>query len=402
MHRRHFLASIPPALALLSGRLRASDAPTDGIVVPGGSTEFALNIYGELAKQPGNVFCSPLSISVALALTARGAAGPTLAEMAKVLHLPLTDDKAHAAFGAMFLRNCPPAGAKAGPELQIANAIWVRKDIRFTPEFTTTAENDYRAKIKSVDFAQKDALCKEINDWVAQQTHDRIKQVVKPEQIDGMTVAELVNAIYFKGAWQTQFDKADTKDGDFNITSEKSVKAPFMQLMKTEFDFANRPDCSLLQMPYRDSKLAMLFILPPPTESLEDLEKKLTAAKLKEWVGAMKPYKPIVRIPKFDIDYGAQLAPVLAGLGMPLAFNERQADFSRMTKDTELYISSVTHKAVVTVAEEGTEAAAATAVEMREKSRPIAFFADRPFLFLIRDTQTGGILFMGRLTNPVP
>jgi len=366
-----------------------------------GNTAFALDLHAKLRSKSDNLFYSPYSISAALAMTSAGAAGETLAEMTKVLHLPGDQAVAHAGFDA--LRQQLLAGAARGDyQLNIANALWGQQGFPFRPDFLALTQKYYGAGLQQVDFHNPEPARQTINRWVEQQTKDKINDLFQPGTIDASTRLVLANAIYFKGTWANQFQPNATNDAPFK-TGDSSNKVPMMH-QKERFGYAEGDDWQALEMRYAKSTLAMNVILPRAVDGLDKLEGKLTTTWLGEALKSLKSEEVIVSLPRFKATIGFDLTRTLAAMGMAKAFTP-DADFSRMSSGDRLMISAVVHKAFVDVNEEGTEAAAATGVGIRLAAAPIrqepkVFNADHPFLVLIRDTATGTALFLGRVANP--
>jgi len=375
--------------------------PVANAPVVEGNTAFALDLYSKLRSKSGNVFYSPYSISAALGMTSAGAAGETLAEMNKVLHLPGDQAAVHAGFDA--LRQQLLAGAARGDyQLNIANALWGQQGFPFRPDFLALTQKHYGAGLRQVDFHNPEPARQTINRWVEQQTQDKIKDLFAPGTIDNTTRLVLANAIYFKGTWASQFQPNATNDAPFK-TNGASNKVPTMH-QKAKFGYAEGEDWQALEMRYAKSTLAMDVILPRAVDGLDKLEGKLTTTWLGDTLKSIKSEEVIVSLPRFKATLGFDLTKTLAEMGMAKAFTP-DADFSRMSGGERLMISVVVHKAFVDVNEQGTEAAAATGVGIKLTAAPVraepkVFNADHPFLVLIRDTATGSVLFLGRVTNP--
>jgi len=383
----------------------AATRPAGEAALVKGNTAFALGIYDRLRAEEGNLFFSPLSISTALAMTYAGARGATAAEMAQALHFDLPPDQLHTAFAAILNELNPPQGA-AEPrpyKLHIANALWAAQGHKFLPAFLKTAEQSYQAGLAELDFSQAAEQARQtINDWVAEHTAGKIKDLIPPGVLDATTKLILTNAIYFKGNWAAQFDPKSTKEEPFTRADGSQVNAPLMH-QTGEFGYLAQPDFQALDLPYAGNRLRMTILLPRKYDGLPELEKKLTPEALAGWLGQLSEQKVQVALPKFKLTSEFRLDDALRELGMRLAFRVGAADFSGMDGTQELYIGAVLHKAYVDVNEEGTEAAGATGVVMKMRATPgppPVFRADHPFLFLIRDVQSGSILFLGRLANP--
>jgi serpin B len=366
------------------------------------NNEFALKLYGELrARNRGNLFFSPTSISTALAMTYAGARGATAKEMARVLRFTLPQDEVHPAYAALMTHlNAPRDDVY---ELQFANRLWGQTGYGFRPEFAAITRKQYGAELAQVDFINEaEPARREINTWVAAQTNEKIKDLLPEGSVTDLTRLVLTNAIYFKGKWLFTFDKKLTKNAPFTISAARKVDVPLMH-QKKRFGYAETADLQLLELPYAGDNLSMLVLLPKDPHGLSDMEKLLTAENLTKWVAGLRKQEIVTYIPRFTMTEQFQLNSSLAGLGMSTAFEPGKADFSGMNGKTDLFISAAVHKAFVDVNEEGTEAAAATGIVVTVISAPLeptVFRADHPFVFLIRDQLTGSILFLGTVTNP--
>jgi serpin B len=362
-----------------------------------GNTEFALDLYGQLSAQPGNLFVSPYSISSALAMTYAGARGNTATQMADVLNFGPSDENLHASF-AMITRMFED-GAKAGAhELRLANALWAQKGFGLLDEFTGLNKEYYGAGLEHVDFANHtEEARKAINTWAEQSTNEMIKELFNPGILSPSTKLALTNAIYFKGNWESEFDKDKTEARDFWVTPDSSVSVQMMR-RRTEYNYNETETLKVLELPYADKSLSMIVLLPKDRDGLAELESSLEPKSLGRWLGLVRERMIIAELPRFKIHTEFQLDEVLVAMGMLDAFYPGLADFSGMTGDRELFIGAVVHEASLEVNEKGAEAAAGTAVEM--KKRYPVFRVDRPFLFIIRDNESGSILFMGRVVDP--
>jgi len=364
------------------------------------NNQFAFDLYSELDKnEDGNMFYSPYSISAALAMTYEGAEGQTADEMKSVFHFP-EDNILRPNFAAIYN---DINKENEDYELKTGNALWVQQDFPFLQEYISGVENYYGGKAAMVDFVKETEKSRQtINSFIEEQTKNKIKDLIPVGSLDEMTRLVLTNAIYFKGIWEWEFDKADTHDGIFRITSDDTVEIPIMHMNPKEakFNYAETEDLQILELPYKGDKISMLILLP--TKDLNEIDSILTAEKLNEYKSKMKETKlDSISLPKFEFDTKYFMKDTLISLGMLTAFSG-DADFSGMTGKKDLYISSVIHQAYVGVDEKGTEAAAATAVIMKELSAmPMNIFrADHPFIFLIQEKDTGNILFLGRVVDP--
>ncbi len=385
-------------------------AQSDKADVVKGNNKFAMELYQKLQSRQGNLFLSPYSISTALAMTYAGARGETEKQMASTLcfptvgfassEKPMTNERFHREFGSIISR-MNKAGKKGDYELVVANALWGQKGYEFLDEFLGLVRKNYDGELQQVDFiGQTEQARKTINGWVEDKTKDKIKELIKKGMLDMMTRLVLTNAIYFKGKWASEFKPERTSDTPFSLVGGKKVTVPMMN-QKAEFGYKDTGAIQILEMPYVSEELSMVILLPKKIDGIKQLEKELTSEALAGWLGGIGEREVEVYFPKFKMTSEFELSRILVSMGMPAAFSN-EADFSGMAGDKDLAISAVIHKAYVDVNEEGTEAAAATAVVIRATGvrEPLIFRADHPFFFVIRDNVNGSILFMGRMTEP--
>lgn len=402
---KHSTAAPAVGLVLAAGLINAQPPQAklgpDAAMVVQDSNTFALDLFGRLAQQDGNLFFSPYSISNALAMTYAGAGGETATQMAKTMRFSLEQKRLHPAFGTLR-KAIQGADPERKYELQTANRLWGQKDYRFLPAFLDTTEKNYDAGLKEVDFINaRDEARRTINAWVEEQTKDKINEIIKPDVLTKDMRLVLTNAIYFKAAWLRPFSPEQTKDGDFTLADGTKVKAKLMRGTNRTRYFKGE-GFEALELPYENYNLSMIVLLPKKADGLPAFEKRLTADNLTEWFSKLTDRVVDVTLPKFKLTSEFKLNDVLSQMGMPIAFDRAKADFSGMTTRARLFISYVVHKAFVDVNETGTEAAASTAVlmELVSAPRPATFRADQPFVYLIRDNSAGSILFVGRVMNP--
>jgi len=316
---------------------------------------------------------------------------------------PWGQERLHGAFKAV-IEDVNARQEKGNYRLSVANALWGQKGYGFLEEFLATTQRNYGAGLHEVDFAgDTEAARKAINQWVEQQTQDKIKELLKPGSLPLNTRLILTNAIYFLADWAHQFEKQATWNASFTLLGGKKADVPTMH--QTEhFRYGEGDDFQALELPYKRNELSMIIFLPKKADGLADFEKALTAKMLPRTLADIRRENVNVALPKFEFTAEFELKKVLQALGMTDAFSLPPADFSGMTGRKDLFISKVIHKAFVKVYEKGTEAAAATAVMMDGKAladdKPRTFRADHPFLFLIRENKTGVVLFMGRVLDP--
>jgi serpin B len=389
------LCGIGPASSIQCAQ---APSPVDG------NTAFALDLYGRLKNGPGNLFFSPYSIASCLAMVYAGARGDTEREMAQVLRFDKDQQQLHSSFGELQ-RQLNEVEKQQAIQLSIANGLWAQAGHSFLPAFLEVAKGEYEANLSQVDFKTgAEAARGEINRWVAQKTKDKIRTILPPGSVTGFTRLVLANAIYFKGAWARPFDQAETSLRPFHLSRANQAGALLMHHFDT-VRYMENSDFQAVELPYRGHELSMMVILPRQVDGCGQLEGRLTPALLSGSVAQMKQQRVEIFLPRFKLESGFDLKNTLAKMGMPGAFGPK-ADLSGMDGTRLLYISGVFHKAWGEVNEEGTEAAAATAATvatsavMRPVAPPPVFRADHPFIFLIRDTRSGSLLFLGRLADP--
>jgi serpin B len=368
---------------------------------------FNADLYAQLKKKTGNLIYSPASIESALAMTEAGARNATATEMTKVLHLPSDSNLAASQFSAL-LASWAQTDA-SGPILTVTDRLWVQKDYALLPDYVTLTHDKYFAPIDQLDFRQAATSAQTINAWVSQSTHGKITDLISPASITDATRLVLTNAVYFKGKWSEPFEKFATQNGTFTTDDSAHVTVPLMNHLYDARNYADAGNAQVLDLPYQGTaarEMVMTIVLPKTGTPLSTIENALTAKQLDSWISKETGSRVQVALPKFRAEQSISLADTLAAMGMPTAFSAK-ADFSGISTSKDgLQISDVVHKAYVDVDESGTEAAAATAVTavagaaMQQESSPIAFRADHPFLFFLRDKTSGAILFAGRVSDP--
>ncbi|MFA5032048.1 MAG: serpin family protein [bacterium] len=390
-------------VALITGNVFSNETVVNkkDLLVKGNNT-FALELYENLKGKEGNLFFSPYSISTALAMTYAGAKANTQKQMAEVLRFNLLDSTSiHPVFKNLIFET---QSKNKNYQLNIANALWGQKGYKFLNKFIKVTKTNYGAGFKKIDFGNTESARKTINNWVEEQTKNKIKDLIQPGILNANTRLVLTNAIYFKGNWINEFDENETKEAPFYINPEKKLQVPMM-FKKENFNFMETDKFQAIELPYKGDDLSMFVLLPKKIDGLGEVENSFVLDSLNKWIESVQNQEVKIYFPKFKMTSEFSLAEVLKSMGMSDAFSLPPADFSGMNKKKELFISAVIHKAFVDVNEKGTEAAAATAVVMTKCSMPTqqtpVFRADHPFIFLIRDTRSGSILFIGRLTNPL-
>ncbi|MCD6229863.1 MAG: serpin family protein [Candidatus Diapherotrites archaeon] len=367
------------------------------------NNRFAFDLYRTLSSQPGseNLFFSPYSISTALAMTYEGAKGQTADEMQSVLHFPQDADIRRPGFAKIYNDLNKKDKNYA---LYTANALWAQKDYPFLDEYLHTASQYYAGKTTNLDFKKENEKSRlTINAWVEDQTNNKIENLIEKGDLPPITRLVLTNAIYFKGKWLKQFDEKNTTEQDFKINNKTTVKVPLMSLTGEEatFSYGETNELQIIELPYQGEELSMLILLPKENEKLAEIENRLNAETVTGFKNTMAKQHVNVFLPKFTFETKYYLKATLSGMGMPTAFSD-SADFSGMDGTEILKIGKVIHQAFVEVNEEGTEAAAATAVIMVLKESVVpktTFRADHPFIFIIWDNNEN-ILFMGKVIDP--
>ena len=404
------IACTPAASAsvLKSDKPRATAAvdQADLDTLVNGNSDFAFRFYQALKGTEGNLFYSPYSISVALAMTYAGARSDTATEMADTLSYLLPQAQLHPALNnldTILQSRGEGAQGKDGGEfrLNIVNAIWGQKDYEFLDEYLDTLAVNYGAGLRILDFIHEPEPSRiTINDWVSEQTEQRIKDLIPQGAISDLTRLVLTNAIYFNAAWLYPFEEAATHDAFFNLLNGSTTTVSMMQQTKS-LKYTEVKEYQAIELPYDGNELSMVILLPQ-LGYFTRFEDNLHLEMIQDIITNLEYHQVNLSLPKFEFDSSFSLKQNLSEMGMPVAFTEN-ADFSGMNEKSELQITDVFHKAFVSVDEAGTEAAAATAVIVGQTSMPatpIEVTVDRPFIFFIRDIETNAILFVGRVVNP--
>ncbi|MEQ8995416.1 MAG: serpin family protein [Coleofasciculus sp. B1-GNL1-01] len=363
------------------------------------NTKFGFKLFSEILQEDSNknVFISPTSIAIALAMTYNGASGETQAAMANALELQgMSLSEVNQANEALktTLEN-----ADSDIQLSIANSLWAKQGVSFKPEFLQRNQQFYDAQVTDLDFANPEAK-RIINNWVKEKTNGKIPQIISDIQPDDLLF--LINAIYFKGNWMEQFDKDKTEDRPFYLADGTQKQHPMMS-QSGEYQYYEDDSVQAISLPYGKGRLSFYVFLPRETVSLDTFEQQLTPENWQQWMNRFGKRDGSIVLPRFKLEYEIKLNEALKALGMDVAF-DRRADFSNMT-EADILINQVKHKTFVEVNEEGTEAAAATSVGIVLTSAsftqtPFEMVVDRPFFCAIRDNQTGTILFMGSIREP--
>ncbi len=378
------------------------------LVAVSGNTDFAFDLYHALASSADNLFFSPYSVSVSLAMTYSGARGDTAAEMARVLRFALPQGRIPAAFRALTSRiaaaSQPLAGKTVAPvQLWFANALWGDRAIEFRQDYTDLLSASYNALLAQADFrGDPEGARTAINDWVSDQTKDKIQNLLPPGSVTADTRLILTNAVYFLGSWASPFDETKTGVGSFTLLDGTSISAPMMRAYSKYYPYAEDDGLQLVELPYDGGRLAMLIILPAIGQWAET-ELSLDGVKFRRLVAELEMERITLSLPKFRVARQFDLSDALRTLGMAKALDATLANFSGLLDAGSIFLTAVIHKAFVAVDEKGTEAAAATTAVGGMTSAggsSIVVSVDRPFLVAIRDRDTGTILFLGRIVDP--
>jgi serine protease inhibitor len=367
------------------------------------NTSFGFKLYHEVANKSAgnNVFISPASVALCLAMTYNGAVGETKEAMERALEIHgLTHAELNRAYAALRseLENPDPR-----VQLQIANSLWARKGITFNPAFIARNKEFYGAEVTALDFGDPGAPAI-INAWVKDKTKDKIEKIV--DRIDAQSVLFLINAIYFKGAWSTEFDKARTKDDVFTIGSGSQKRLPMMT-QSGKYDYYEGRNFQAVSLPYGSGRVSMYVFLPAAGTGINQFLPSLTTANWDVWMKSFSKTQGAIVLPRFKVEYEITLNDALKALGMGVAFDPDRANFSGIFQTAQnAFISKVKHKTFAEVNEEGTEAAAVTSTEIQVTSavqprKSFTMVVDRPFFFAIRDNKTGSVLFLGSIVDPM-
>jgi len=366
--------------------------------------KFGCSLFKEVVKPGENTFVSPISISLALAMTYNGAEDKTKEEMASVLNISGFELSSFNEENEKIIKQLTSEDKSL--KLSIANSLWAKKEEPFKKPFFEIARNFYKAEIANVDFMAPETVPR-INSWVEEKTQDKIKNLLSKNDVNKDTLLILINALYFKGKWDIPFKEERTKERDFYLSGGDAKKVPMMS-NSDEFLYSESSHCQAIQLPYSGENLKMAIFLPSKNSSLEKFLEKFSE---EEWLSLLAKFRirnGTITMPRFKMEFAIELKEVLSKLGMPTAFDKENANFRKMCElkpGENVYINKVKHKAFVEVNEEGTEAAAATAVVMQKitsigPGKTFRMVVDRPFFFAIFDSRSNAILFMGAVEKP--
>ncbi|UCH11384.1 MAG: serpin family protein [Fidelibacterota bacterium] len=369
--------------------------PTEAQLVES-TDKFGLKFFQEIVEQQKdeNIFISPLSVSMALGMTANGAAGTTLEAMRGALELShLTEEESNKAYQSLI-----ELLTSADPKVQfdIANSIWYRQGYGFEQDFYQRCQDYFNARVEGLDFNDP-ASADVINAWAEENTNGLIDQIISADELAAAIMA-LVNALYFKGAWTYEFDPEDTRSDEFTLLDGSKVACQMME-QENDFEYLETDHFQAVDLPYGDGLFSMTILLPTPDFHVDSLVALLTPENWQAWINGFETSSGLLQLPKFTLEYDILLNEVLEALGMGEAFTG-SADFTRMLAGGGIWIDFVRHKTFVKVNEEGTEAAAVTIVVMTDSLPEPLLRVDRPFVFVIRERTSGALLFMGKIVKP--
>lgn len=379
------------------------DAARESVVQS--NNKFAFDLYAQLSgNSKENVFFSPHSLASALAMAYAGAGGETAQEMAKTLRFTLKQDEIPQGYRALL--DATLIADRPGCELNVANRLWCQQGYKFRDSFLAVNRDQFGSEIGLIDFKQSKAARKQINDWIDEKTKGRIENALDESSPNGSYRFMITDAVYFKGKWELQFEKSETKDEPF-YADDETKNVPMMVQKSAQHRYAEIEDVKILEKPYLGGDISMLIVLPEKKpDALKKLESELTSEKLQEWIGSLKKREVNLYLPRFEMRTSYPLNGALEQLGMKRAFSPSEADFSGMKEEREpLWIDKIAQLTFLRVDEEGTEAAAVTFMGGAggmplTPPKVYVFRADHPFLFFLRDNRTGCILFMGRIASP--
>jgi len=382
---------------------KADTPPANALAKP--YAQFGFDVLRQLESQrpDANVFISPTSIAVALAMTSNGASGATQSAILRTLHADTESANIQSidTFNAANRDLAEQISKTTAVQLSIANALWLQQGLPVNQAFQQVLQTDYDAQAESLDF-RNPAAAETINAWVAKQTNDRIQHLV--DQVDPLTIAMLTNAIAFKGKWTLQFDPKSTQPHDFRPANGAPLQVQMMENSAEYAYYADGKGLEAIRLPYADRTFAMYVVLPQDSNQMQSFLSQLTADSFSALVSSLHPQSGTIELPRFTITYDATLNAVLTKLGMGIAFGNN-ANFDGIRKTPRMQISEVRHASFLKVDEEGTEAAAATSVGMRAMAArieppPFHMVVDHPFFLAIRDERNGQLLFTGTIAKP--
>ena len=392
----------PPTDRSTLARLTPSVNPAEVKTAVAGNTDFALELHRRLSTTEQNAISSGYSVSTALGMLWAGARGTSETALATALHFPFPQAQQHPLFNHLdreLLARNDAVGDYDRFQLRVVNDLWAQVGWTPLPAFLDVLGTQYGAGLRRLDFAAKPEQARTtINDWIASQTRDRIRDLFPEGSIDASTVLALTNAVYFKADWSEAFDPKNTANGTFHRLNGTTLDAPFMH-RRAKLPMLVEDGLTAVELPYAGEELAMLALMP---SDLPAFERDLSAAKLEAIGGRLMERDVELSMPKWTFEQKADLEPVLSALGAGELFSG-DADLSGIDGRPGLFVQAVIHQAFVLVEESGTEAAAATGVSVGrtsvpEPGTPIAL--DRPFVYLLRDRKTGSVLFVGRVAEP--
>lgn len=363
------------------------------------NNQFALDLYNQLQTETtGNLFFSPYSLSTAMAMTYEGSRNETATQISQVFNFSQPPGRLYPEFTTLFnqIKN------RTASQLYLVNRLWGQSGYPFEEQFLQITKNHYNAPLTSVDFTEDNEQSRKIiNNWVSQETQNKIPNLIPPGSLDELTRLILTNAVYFSGEWLSPFSEKHTQDHTFNLPSGKQISVPMMHHPNVSIGYNNVPEAKVIEFPYADGNLSMIILLPPEGTDLQNLAQNLTIDSLQNWLQNLEYLNLEVWLPKFNFSSSFSLKPTLSAMGMSAAFTE-VGDFSGISSEQPFFLYDVVHQAFVNVDEKGTEASAGTGVIAGSRSSiRDRIHIDRPFIFIIRDFDSEIILFMGSVVNPL-
>ena len=400
------------SMAALAAPLRAQEVGDIATAqqVAAANNAFGVALYREFTQvEKGNVVFSPFSLSSALALTATGARGQTEKELWQALQLDLPRERVAAGYAAIAAEFARVTRDPDLIKLTVANALWPQQGCTLKPEFLDVARRQFAAEVVPLDYAQPAVAAERINKWIAAKTAGLIPSLVGPAQFGPLTRLTLCNAVHFKAAWANEFSEKATKPERFTLQDRTCIEVPTMK-RTAWFQMASADGCRLLRMPYAVGAFEFVVVLPKSFDGLGEIERTLDRQRLERWIERLEAAKSqylALELPKFKISAQPDCMAALSRFGVKAAFDQAAADLSGISSESGFSVGAVLQKAVIDVNEQGTEAAAESVIELvafgvgePKLPTPKPFKVDHPFLFFIRETRTGAILFLGRIVDP--
>lgn len=374
-------------------------ARVDNNAIVNQNNQFAIDLYNQLQREiSGNLFFSPYSLSTAMAMTYEGSRNQTAIQISQVFHFPQPPGSLYPEFTSLL----NDIKSRNSSQLYLVNRLWGQSGYRFQEPFLQITKNHYNAQLNQVDFMGDHEKSRQIiNDWVSQETNHKITDLIPPGILDRLTRLILTNAVYFSGDWLSPFPEKYTQDGIFNLPSGETISVPMMHHPNVSINYHSLPEVQIIELPYSDGNLSMIILLPAEGTDLPTFAQNMTIANFQNWLHRLEYVNLEIWLPKFNFSSSFNLKSTLSYMGMESAFTET-ADFSGISSEKPFFLYDVVHQAFVNVDEKGTEASAATGVIVGSRSSiRDRIHINRPFMFIIRELDSGTILFMGSVVNPL-